>query len=57
MICERLSDNVTPKMKILNMVILLQFLLKLECCKLHNAARHPTKCDVINDIKLFPTNF
>ena len=30
----------------------LQFYLKLERCKLHNAARHPTKCDVINDIKL-----
>ena len=21
----------------------------------HNATRHPTKCDVINDVKLFPT--
>ena len=34
---------------------LLQFCLKLECCKLHNAGRHPPKCDVINHIKLFPT--
>ena len=34
---------------------LLQFRLKLEHCKSHNAARHPTKCDVINDVKLFPT--
>ena len=34
---------------------LLQFCLKLERCKLHNAARHPRKCDVINDVKLFPT--
>ena len=33
---------------------LLQFLLNLECCKPHNAACHPTKCDVINDIKMFP---
>ena len=33
----------------------LQFHLKLECCKRHNAARHPTKCDIINDVKLFPT--
>ena len=24
-------------------------------CKPHNAARHPRKCDVINDVKLFPT--
>ena len=34
---------------------LLQFPLKLECCKLHKAAHHPTKRDLINDIKLFPT--
>ena len=33
---------------------LLQFPLKLEPCKLHSAAHHPTKCDVINDVKLFP---
>ena len=49
-------------MKILNMVILiphsnalLQFGLKLERCKPHKAARHPTKGDVIDDVKLFPT--
>ena len=29
---------------------LLQLELKLERCKLHETARHPTKCDVINDI-------
>ena len=34
---------------------LLQFELKMERCKSHKAARDPTKCDVINDIKLFPT--
>ena len=34
---------------------LLQFPLKLERCKLHKTARHPSKCDVINDIKLFQT--
>ena len=34
---------------------LLQFPLKLKRCKPHKAARHPTKCDVINDVKLFPT--
>ena len=33
----------------------LQFELKLEHCKPHKAARHSTKYDVINDIKLFPT--
>ena len=34
---------------------LLQFELKLEGCKPHKAARYPTKCDVINDVKLFST--
>ena len=34
---------------------LLQFDLKLERCKPHRAARHPTKGDVIVDVKLFPT--
>ena len=34
---------------------LLQFRLKLERCKPQNAACHPMKCDVINDVILFPT--
>ena len=36
---------------------LLQSCLKLECCKLHKAVRHNTKCDKneINYVKLFPT--
>ena len=34
---------------------LLQFDLKLERCKPYKAARHPTKCDVINHVKLFLT--
>ena len=34
---------------------LLQSRLKLEHCKLHKAASHPTKCDVINDVKVFTT--
>ena len=29
--------------------------LKLERCKPLKDVRHPTKCDVINDVKLFPT--
>ena len=33
----------------------LQVLLKLERCNPHKAARHPTICNVINDVKLFPT--
>ena len=34
---------------------LLQFRLKSKRCKPHKAAHHPTICDVINDVKLFPT--
>ena len=34
---------------------LLQFDLKSERCKPYRATRHPTKGDVIDDIKLFPT--
>ena len=33
---------------------LLQFFLKSERCKPHNDARHLMKCEVINDVKLFP---
>ena len=29
--------------------------LKLERCKPHKTAHQPTKCDVINDVKLFTT--
>ena len=32
----------------------MHFRLELEHCKLHKTARHPTKCDVINDFKQFP---
>ena len=48
MISDHISDQMPPKMKILNMVIsilisnaLLQFPLRLERCKLHEAAGHP----------------
>ena len=53
---KSLSNNIPPQMKILNMVfpILMQFCLNLECCKPQKALRHPTICDVISDIKLFP---
>ena len=49
-----------PQMKILNIgyphsSALLQARLKLERCNPHKAACHPTKCDVINDVKLFST--
>ena len=61
MISKRISDDMHPQMKILNMFIpiqinaLLQFKLKLECCKLHKATPHPAKYDVIIDVKLFST--
>ena len=34
-----------------------QFRIKYERCKSHNAARHLMVCDVINDVKLFPTAY
>ena len=52
---ERISDDIPPQNGYPHSNALLQFRLKLERCKPHNAARHPTNCDVINDIKLFPT--
>ena len=55
MISERISNDIPPQMKILNSNALLQSRLKLDHCKPHKAARHQMKCDVINDVKLFPT--
>ena len=59
MISEHISEDIPPKMEILtgypHSNALLQFHLKLELCKPHNAALHPTKYDIINDVKLFPT--
>ena len=63
MISDRISDNIPPQVKILNMVIpiLMRFYSLISnwsvasCIKSYKGIRHPTKCDVINDIKLFPT--
>ena len=60
MISERISDDILPQMNILNMVISIlmhfcSFYLKLERCKPHKVASHPTKCEVFNNFKLFPT--
>ena len=56
MISERISDDIPPQIKILNIVIPhSNALLKLEHCEPHKAARHPTKGNVIDDVKLFPT--
>ena len=59
MILNHISDDILPQMKNFeydypHSDAFLQFHLKLECCKQHKATCHPTKCDVINDIKLFP---
>ena len=52
-ISGHISDNIPPQMKILNSNALLKFCLKSEHCKRHKATWHPTKCDIINDVKLF----
>ena len=62
-ISEHISDNITPQMKILNMVIpILMCFYSLVSnwsvgshIKPHKGVCHPTKCDIINDIKLFST--
>ena len=55
MISEHMSDDIPLKYGNPHSHAILQFCLKLERFKPHNATCHPTKCDVINDIKLFPT--
>ena len=55
---RRISNDILPQMKVLNMVILILLHLcsfsNKSRCKPHIAASHPTKCDVIIDVKLFP---
>ena len=60
MISDCISNDIPPQMNFFNMVTslpnaLLEFCLKLECCKPHKTQRHPTKCDKMNGVKLFPT--
>ena len=56
MISYRISDDIPPQMKILDMVIPIPAVsFKLECCKQHKAAGHQMKFDAFNDIKIFPT--
>ena len=65
MISEHTSDDIPPQMKILNMVIPIvmhfcSFISNLSVAsriKPHKGIHHQMKCDVINDIKLFPTVF
>ena len=49
MIYERISDDIPFEYGYPHSNALLQFECKLERCKPHKAARHQTKCDVIND--------
>ena len=59
---RRIFNNIPPQMKILNMVIpILMHICSSDSnrsaesrIKAHKAARHPRKCDLINDVKLFP---
>ena len=60
MISERISDDLPPQKENFeygypHSYVLLQSCLKLEHCKPHKAARHQTKSDVTNDVKLFRT--
>ena len=60
MISERISDGIPLRMKkneygYPHSNALLQFCLKFERCKPQKAARHPTICKVINDVKQCPS--
>ena len=55
MISEYISPNENFKYGYPHSNAPLQFELEMEHCKQHKAGRHPTKCDVINDVQLFPT--
>ena len=56
MISDRISDDIPPQMHISNMVIpILMHLCSLISNLAIQGACHPMQCDVINDVKLFPT--
>ena len=59
MISESISADIPPEIKFLNMFIpiLMHFciLFLTGALQRYEAARHPTICKVINDVKLFPT--
>ena len=65
MISERLSDDLHPQIKNLNMVIpILMCFYSLASnwsvasrIKPHKGVCHPIKYDIINDVKLFPTGY
>ena len=53
MISDHLSNDIPPQMENLKMDI--PILMHFCSCKPYKASRHPMKCGVINDIKLFAT--
>ena len=55
MISERISDDIPPKMKMLNMVIPILMHFYSFVSNWSVARRVPRKCYVINDVKQFPT--
>ena len=55
MISEHTSPNENFEYGHPHLIAILQFPLKLKRCKPHKVARHSTKRDVINDVKLFLT--
>ena len=63
MISERISDNIPPQIKILNMVIPIQMCFYrlvsnwsiASHIKPHKGVPQQMKCEVINGLKLFPT--
>ena len=60
MISERISDDILPPNENFeygypHSNASLQFRFELERCKPRKTVRHPTKCDVINDVKQFQT--
>ena len=63
MISDKISDKLSPQMKILNMVIpiLMRFYSLISNwniashIKLYKGLCHPTKYEIIKDVKLFPT--
>ena len=58
MISSHISDDIPLQKKIFNMVILIlnsNALLHFCLIGALQAVRHQTKCDVINEVKLFPT--
>ena len=62
MIFDCISNDIPPQMKKFeygypHSNAISTVLSQIECCKPHNATHHLMKCEIINDVKLFPTVF